>query len=93
MIGSKGSGLLFLLVGALLLAGPGVRPLRTEIVVREDAEQIQIETPHLKAAIRKQGYVSGVAARSLLDKKTGFRDVGFGLDIADWIMEPGSDLE
>ena len=26
-----------------------------------------------------------------MDKKTGFRDVGFGLDIVDWIMEPGSD--
>ena len=65
--------------------------LQAEIVVREDADQIQIETPHLHAAIRKNGYVSGVAAGSFLDKKTGFRDVGFGLDIADWIMEPGSD--
>jgi hypothetical protein len=26
-----------------------------------------------------------------VDKKTGARDLGFGLDIADWIMEPGSD--
>jgi len=32
-----------------------------------------------------------VAAQSLLDKKTGFRDAGYGLDIVDWIMEPGSD--
>jgi hypothetical protein len=35
--------------------------------------------------------VSGVAAQSFLDKQTGFRDAGFGLDIVDWIMEPGSD--
>jgi hypothetical protein len=66
-------------------------PLHAEIDVREDDEQIQIETPHLKLAIRKKGYVSGVAAGSFLDKKSGFRDIGFGLDIADWIMEPGSD--
>jgi len=26
-----------------------------------------------------------------VDEKTGFRDAGFGLDIVDWIMEPGSD--
>ena len=41
--------------------------------------------------MRKKGYVTGVAAQSFLDKKTGFRDAGFGLDIVDWIMEPGSD--
>jgi hypothetical protein len=60
--------------------------------VEEDAEQIVIRTPQLEAAIRKRGYVSGIAGGSFLDKKTGFRDVGFGLDIVDWIMEPGSDL-
>lgn len=59
-------------------------------VTESDAE-IKIVTPQLEAAIRKQGYVSGVASQSFLDKKTGFRDAGFGLDIVDWIMEPGSD--
>lgn len=59
--------------------------------VTEMDDQIKIVTPQLEAAVRKKGYVSGVAAQSLLDKKTGFRDPGFGLDIADWIMEPGSD--
>ena len=59
--------------------------------VSEDDDQITIVTPQLEAAIRKKGYVSGVAAGSLKDKKTGFRDAGFGLDIVDWIMEPGSD--
>ncbi len=59
-------------------------------VTETDAE-IKIVTPQLEAAIRRQGYVSGVASQSLLDKKTGFRDAGFGLDIVDWIMEPGSD--
>jgi len=59
--------------------------------VAEDAALIRIETPELAAAVRKKAYVTGVAAQSLLDKKTGFRDPGFGLDIVDWIMEPGSD--
>ncbi|NLX97954.1 MAG: hypothetical protein GXY83_17465 [Rhodopirellula sp.] len=62
-----------------------------DYTVREDDEQVFIATAQLEAAIRKTGYVSGVARQSFLDKKTGFRDPGFGLDIADWIMEPGSD--
>lgn len=59
--------------------------------VQEDDQYVRIETPLLQAAIRKKGYVSGVASQSFVDKKTGFRDPGFGLDIVDWIMEPGSD--
>jgi hypothetical protein len=60
--------------------------------VSEDAQFIRIATPDLAASICKKGYVSGVAGQSFLDKKTGFRDPGFGLDIVDWIMEPGSDV-
>ncbi len=59
--------------------------------ISADDQEIKLVTPDLEAAVRKQGYVSGVAAGSLLDKKTSFRDAGFGLDIVDWIMEPGSD--
>jgi hypothetical protein len=62
-----------------------------DFTVTESADEIRIETPQLQAAIRKRGYVSGVARQSFLDKRTGARDLGFGLDIADWIMEPGSD--
>jgi len=65
--------------------------LGADYQVTETAEEIRIVTPQLEAAVRKKGYVSGVAAQSFLDKKTGFRDPGFGLDIVDWIMEPGSD--
>jgi len=61
--------------------------------VKEEAEQITITTPQLQAAIRKKGYVSGVAGGSFVDRKTGARDLGFGLDIADWIMESGSDRD
>lgn len=59
--------------------------------VTEDADRIRITGEALEAQVKKKGYVSGVEAGSLLDKKTGARDLGFGLDIVDWIMEPGSD--
>ena len=61
-------------------------------VVMENDQEIRITGTALDAAIRKKGYVSGVAAGSLVDKKTGAHDLGYGLDIVDWIMEPGSDL-
>jgi hypothetical protein len=59
--------------------------------VAEDDQFVRIETPQLTAAICKKGYVSGVARQSFVDKKSGFHDPGFGLDIVDWILEPGSD--
>ena len=74
--------------GALLL--PPIASA-AEIGVTETDDEVVITTDHLEAVVRKKGYVSGVAAGSLLDKQTGFRDAGHGLDIADFIMEPGSD--
>jgi len=62
-----------------------------EIKVSETDDEIIISTDALEAKIAKRGYVTGVKANSFLDKKTGARDLGYGLDIADWIMEPGSD--
>lgn len=59
--------------------------------VNESEERITIVGDALKAAIRKTRYVSGVEAQSLVDVKTGAHDLGFGLDIVDWLMEPGSD--
>lgn len=59
--------------------------------VEETEDRITLRGTALEAAIKKKGYVSGVEAHSFLDKKTGARDLGFGLDIQDWIMEPGSD--
>lgn len=90
---SRGLGLsLTQLMTCLVLAtAPGSILHSQTFEVQEGEEQIALTTPQLHAAIRKQGYVSGVAAGSLLDRKTGFRDVGYGLDIVDWIMEPGSD--
>lgn len=73
----------------VLAQGKGTRPFAIE----ETAERITLRGAALEASIKKRGYVSGVEAGSFLDKKTGARDLGFGLDIQDWIMEPGSDAE
>ena len=59
--------------------------------INENDQRITIVGDALQAAIRKTGYVSGVEAQSLVDVKTGAHDLGFGLDIVDWLMEPGSD--
>jgi hypothetical protein len=60
-----------------------------EIKVHETDDYLQIDTDALQARIRKTGYVSGIAAGSLLDKKTGARDLGFGLHIMDFLLGPG----
>jgi hypothetical protein len=59
------------------------------IKVRQADKYVEIETDALVARITKKGYVSGIAAGSFLDKKTGARDVGFGLHIMDFLMAPG----
>jgi hypothetical protein len=81
------------LLGLSLFAVPHIAPAATGngFELSEDADQITGTGAALDFAIRKKGYVSGVARGSLLDRKTGFRDPGFGLDIADFIMESGSD--
>lgn len=61
--------------------------------ITEDADRIHLVTPHLEAAFAKKKYVTGVAAQTFYDKKSGARDLGYGLDIVDWIMQPGSDAE
>jgi hypothetical protein len=60
-----------------------------EPVVRDVKDGIEIETDQLVAKINAKGYVSGIAAGSFLDKKTGARDVGFGLHIMDFLLAPG----
>jgi hypothetical protein len=64
---------------------------RGQVTVQATDQKISITTPQLEAAVNKKGYVTGIAAGSFLDKKTSFRDPGYGLDIVDWIMESGSD--
>jgi hypothetical protein len=60
-----------------------------EVRVQEKEEFIQLDTDSLQARIRKQGYVSGLAQGSFLDKRTGARDAGFGLHIMDFLLAPG----
>lgn len=60
-----------------------------KISVTETADAVVIETDALKAQVRKKGYVSGVAAGSFVDKKTGAKDLGFGLHIMDFLLGPG----
>src|SRR5258708_34302575 len=79
-----------LITAAVIFLATAAR-LSAEIQVVDDEKTIRISTPELNAAVNKKGYVTGIAAGSLLDKKSGFHDPGYGLDIVDWIMESGSD--
>ena len=72
----------------LLFLGPAVTGAQ-DIKVQEFDDHIQIDTDALQAKVRKKGYVSGIAQGSLLDRKTGAREAGFGLHIMDFLLAPG----
>jgi hypothetical protein len=62
--------------------------------VVEDDRSINVETDRLEAVIPKKDpkqWMTGIEKGSFLDKATGFREVGDGLMVVDWLMEPGSD--
>jgi hypothetical protein len=62
----------------------------------EDDRAITIDTDKLSAVIPKnhpKQWMTGIEKGSFLDKTTGFREVGDGLMVIDWLMEPGSDAE
>jgi hypothetical protein len=62
--------------------------------VTEDDRAIKIETDKLEAVIPKKNpkqWMTGIEKGSFLDKQTGFREVGDGLMVVDWLMEEGSD--
>jgi hypothetical protein len=67
----------------------GEAKAKTPIAVRESDDAVTIETDALSAKVMKKGYVSGIAAGSFVDKKTGAKDVGYGLHIMDFLMAPG----
>jgi hypothetical protein len=54
---------------------------------------VQVETDKYCAAVQTEGYVTGVMGGSFFDKATGTRDVGFGLMIVDFLLEPGADTD
>jgi len=60
-----------------------------DIQVRDDKDGVAIESEQLSAKINAKGYVSGIAAGTFVDKKTGARELGFGLHIMDFLMAPG----
>jgi hypothetical protein len=81
---------LCLLSAFVLLPAPPVSAAEPPAIrVQETDEYVKIDTDALQARVRQKGYVSGIAAGSLLDKKTGARDVGFGLHIMDFLLAPG----
>src|SRR5207247_4875214 len=62
--------------------------------VAEDDRAITIETDKLEAVIPKRNpkqWMTGIEKGSFLDKTTGFREIGDGLMVIDWLMEAGSD--
>jgi hypothetical protein len=59
------------------------------IKIEDKGDFLLIETDQLQARVIKKGYVSGTGAGSFVDKKTGARDVGFGLHIMDFLLAPG----
>lgn len=64
--------------------------------VIEDDRKIVIDTDLLQAAIPKADpdhWMTGISKGSFLDKTTGFREIGDGLMVIDWLMEPGSDAD
>jgi hypothetical protein len=72
-----------------LAACAGPAPAGDEIVVKQTDDHLLVETDRLSARINTRNYVSGTAAGGLLDRKTGARDVGFGLHIMDFLLGPG----
>ncbi len=85
----------------LLLALAAAAPAQAQpakeagwVRVTEDDRAIKIETDKLEAVIPKKKprhWMTGIEKGSFLDKTTGFREVGDGLMVVDWLMEAGSD--
>src|SRR5438552_7728157 len=71
---------------ALLLFGAA---RAAEVRVEEADDAVRIDLDALRATVQKKGYVTGIAAGSFVDKKTGARDMGYGLHIWDFLMAPG----
>lgn len=86
----------------LIIAIADIPPALTEAAVTdaewarvtEDDLGIKIETDKLEAVIPKKKnkqWMTGIEKQSFLDKTTGFRELGDGLMVVDWLLEAGSD--
>ena len=86
--------LLLSCVACLALARPAAADDWAKVT--EDENRITIETDKLEAVIPKKNpkqWMTGIEKGSFLDKTTGFREIGDGLMVIDWLMEAGSDAE
>jgi len=87
-----------LLVCLMLPLSSQAQEKKTEswVKVTEDHRSIKIESDLLEAIIPKNSprhWMTGIEKESFLDKTTGFREVGDGLMVVDWLMEAGSDSQ
>ena len=79
---------------SLATAGPILAQPADWATVTEDDRAIKIETDKIEAVIPKRNpkhWMTGIEKGSFLDKTTGFREIGDGLMVIDWLMEAGSD--
>ncbi len=96
---ARGGAVVFLALAACLAAGVARAddvPASSWAKVVEDDRAIKIETEQIEAVIPKNSpkqWMTGIEKGTFLDKATGFREVGDGLMVVDWLMEPGSDAE
>ena len=85
--------LLIAMAGAGAVLAPSANGADWAQVI-EDDRAIKIETDKLEAVIPKRNpkqWMTGIEKGSFLDKTTGFREIGDGLMVVDWLMEAGSD--
>src|SRR5262249_21787812 len=78
-----------LLLALATLTAAEAPPASGTLEVKEADDHVRIDTDAIQARVRKKGYVSGIAQGSFLDKRTGARDLGFGLHIMDFLLAPG----
>ncbi|MBX3442570.1 MAG: hypothetical protein KF774_09180 [Planctomyces sp.] len=83
-------------LAGVLISSPALAqaPADPDLQVHEDDRSIKIETDRLEAVIPKRDpkhWMTGIEKGTFLDKATGFREVGDGLMVIDWLMEAGSD--
>ena len=79
---------------SIACAGPILAQPADWATVTEDDRAIKIETDKIEAVIPKRNpkhWMTGIEKGSFLDKTTGFREIGDGLMVIDWLMEAGSD--
>jgi len=84
---------ILVLLATLAAEGQAAQPADWLHIV-ETPVSIKIESDRLEAVIPKKEpkhWMTGIEKGSFLDKQTGFREVGDGLMVVDWLMEAGSD--